>query len=161
MSFQNDETTPCSGQPWESCGWMGITPGLPPASLPAAHPRARRRRDPRVAVRFPLALPWRLQGCGAGGLGVGGDGPPTARRSAPPPPGRAEKEPRGRAKKRAGAAAPAGEGIPSARRARGPPPPPHPAQKRIGFCRRVGGKGRLSSSHHHPPLPARIPEKGE
>lgn len=82
----------------------------------------------------------------------------------PPPAGRSKKEPRGRAKKRAGAAAGgcaslAGKGIPSAPRTRGPPPPPHPAQKRSGFCLRVGGKGRLSSSHRHPPFPARIPEK--
>lgn len=35
---------------------------------------------------------------------------------------------------------------------------PAPAQKSSGCRRRVGGKGRLSSSHRHP-LPARIPEE--
>ena len=82
--FQNDETTPCSGQPWKSCGRMGITPGLPPASLPAAHPRAqrRRRRDPRAVARFSTRAA-RAPGGVRGGHG--GDGPPTAGRSAPPP----------------------------------------------------------------------------
>lgn len=138
----------------------GNHPGSPSSKSPGCPPTGAAAGPSR---RCPISTRAAWEPGGVRG-GHGGDGPPTAGRSAPPSPGRSKKEPRGRAKKRAGAAAGggaslSGEGIPSARRTRGPPPPPHSAQKRSGFCRRVGGKGRLSSSHRHPPLPARIPEK--
>lgn len=150
----------------------GNHPGSPSSKSPGCPPTGAAAAAAGPSRRLPISTrAARAPGGVRGGNGWG-DGPPHcgAERAAtrpalpPPPAGRSKKEPRGRAKKRAGAAAGgcaslAGKGIPSAPRTRGPPPPPHPAQKRSGFCLRVGGKGRLSSSHRHPPFPARIPEK--
>lgn len=166
MFFQNDKTAPCSGQPWKSCGRMGITPGLPPAKLLAAHPRgtgaataaataAPAAQGPWPRRPFHLPLPGRLAGRGATVF-------PSARWSAPPPPAAprrslGEELKKGKALLRV--PPPAGEGIPSARARTRPPAPAPSCSEKIGFCRRVGGKGSLNSSHRHLPLPSRIPEK--
>lgn len=115
-----------------------------------------------TSLAFPLRLPRSWRGARRAG-GRRGWSPPQRRAARRHPPAAQRRSPRkelkkGQALRRVAAPGPREKEFPPPE-ARGPPPPPHPAQKRIGFCRRVGGKGRLSSSHHPPPLPARIPEK--
>lgn len=140
MFLPNDKTALCSGQPWKSCRQLGSTPGLPAASLPAAHPRAAAAvRGPRRPSRFR------------------GPGTRRARGTVPPPPGGARRHPRprqeerrGRAKKRKGAARWGRDSLRPALAA------PRPRPVLLGSAvapPRVGGK----ETRFQPPAPAGPP----
>lgn len=130
-------------------GWESPRVSLQQVSRLPTHGRGGGGGGGTLAVsRFPLAQPGRPAGCRegmAGGRSPHCGAERAATRPLSPRPRRPlQKEPRGRAKK--------GQALRRwlrlARRERNslrpahtrPPPPPHPAQKRSGFCLRVGGK---------------------
>lgn len=135
MFLPNDKTALCSGQPWKSCRRLGSTPGLPAASLPAAHPRAAAAvRGPRRPSRFR------------------GPGTRRARGTVPPPPGGARRHPRprqeerrGRAKKRKGAARWGRDSLRPALAA----PAPAPSCSEAPWLRREWEGRKLGSSLRH------------
>lgn len=146
MFLPNDKTALCSGQPWKSCRRLGSTPGLPAASLSAAHPRAAAAvRGPRRPSRFRGPGTRRARGT-----------VPLRQVERAATPGRARRSVGEELRK--GKAPPAGEGIPSARRSR-PPPPPRPARKRRGSAE--SGREGNSVPASGTGWPARISGSGE
>lgn len=135
MFLPNDKTALCSGQPWKSCRRLGSTPGLPAASLPAAHPRAAAAvRGPRRPSRFRGPGTRRARGT-----------VPLRQVERAATPGRARRSVGEELRK--GKAPPAGEGIPSARRSR--PPAPAPSCSEAPWLPREWEGRKLGSSLRH------------